>query len=390
MSILRSGLAIAMSLIALVGAGPAEAQRPCSAAFADSLSIRTISAFERVAAVPPVWDDYTLARHPLLLLADSTFRGRAETPVCAAIWRAGTPLEIIELAARPPFSSPIYGMIDSDPMGSGATEDARNLFVVLRPAPAPVVAELRARGITRVLALNVPMNVGGLGRLGEMLREAGADLALMQADLAVHESFHLHSQFPTWLDQERAYGWPAWDHQPDRAGLRQRCYAGSPELAQALEAERQALIDAYDAVSADSSRRDAARGLRHALRFVELRRARRALQDTTTVARGSGRISCGLAEDIMELEEGTSWWIGHATTVRAGLTTTAELRGRYAGQNPEVFYQTGALQLWILDGLLGQDEVRRITAAIARSTGPDGGVFAQFEHRTRQLASGCP
>lgn len=393
MPILKSGLTIAISLVAVIGARPAGAQRPCSAAFADSLSIRTLNAFERVAAVPPVWDDYTLARHPLLLLADSTFRGGAETPVCAGIWRAGTPLEIIELAARPPFSSPIYGMIDSDSVGSGATEDSRHLFVVLRPAPAPVVADLRARGITRVVALNVPMDLSGLGRLGEMLREANADRALMQADLAVHESFHLHSQFPTWLDQERAYGWPAWDQQPDRAELRQRCYAGSPELSQALEAERQALVDAYDAVSADSSRRDAALGLRHALRFVELRRARRALQDTMTVARGGGRISCGVAEDIMELEEGTSWWIGHATTARAGLTTTAELRGRYAGQNPEVFYQTGALQLWILDGLLGQEEVRRITASIARSTGADGpagGLFAQFEHRTRRLGVDCP
>lgn len=129
----------------------------------------------------------------------------------------------------------------------------------------------------------------------------------MQADLAVHESFYLHSQFPTWLDQDRAYGWPAWDHQPDGAEFGQRCYAGSPELAQALEAERQALVDAYDAVSADSSRRDASLGLHHARRFVELRRARRALQVTMTVARGGGRISCEPGEDIMELEEGTSW-----------------------------------------------------------------------------------
>lgn len=85
--------------------------------------------------------------------------------------------------------------------------------------------------------------------------------------------------------------------------------------------------------------------------------------------------------------------IGHDTTVRAGLTTTAELRGRYAGHNPEVFDQTGALHLWILDGPLGQDEVRRITASVARSTGPDGpdgAVFAPFEDRTRRLAADCP
>jgi hypothetical protein len=391
MSILKSAGAISIASLLVAAPASAGAQRPCSAAFADSVSIRTLGAFEHVAAVHPVWDDYSLARHPLLLLADSTFRGPAEKPVCAAIWRKGTPLEIIELAMRPPFSTPMYGMIDSDPVGSGATEDAPNLGVVRHPAPPAVAAELRARGITRVVVLNVPMDFGTLGRIGEMLRSANADPALIQSDLAVHESFHLHSQFPTWLDQERAYRWPAWDVQPDRPELRQRCYAGSPELTEALQAELQALVAAYDAVAVDSARRDTALGLQHARRFVELRRSRRALQDTMTVARGSGRISCGLAEDLMELEEGTSQWIGHATTVRAGLMTTASLRGRYAGPNAEVFYQLGPLQLWVLDGLLGHDAVRRITASIARSAGPDGpegGVFAQFEHYTRQLATG--
>lgn len=395
MSIMKPGRAgvIASLLVTSIGAawGPAQAQSGCAEAFADSLSVRTLQTFERVAAVPPVWDDYTLARHPLLLLADSVYRGRADTPVCAAIWRSGRPLEIVELAAHPPFSTPMYGMIDSDPVGSGAVEHAGELDVVRRPAPPAVAAALHARGVTRVVVLNVPMNFATLGRIGEMLQSANADPARIQADLAVHESFHLHSQFPTWLAQERAYGWPSWDHQPDRPELRQRCYAGSPELAQALAAELQALVAAYDAVSVDSGRRDMSLGLHHARRFVELRRARRALQDTMTVPQGSRRISCGLAEDIMELEEGTSQWIGHATTVRAGLTTTAALRGRYAGSQPEVFYQTGPLQLWILDALLGQEVVRRITASIARSTGPDGpegGLFAQFEHQTRQLAAG--
>jgi len=281
-------------------------------------------------------------------------------------------------------------MIDSDPIGSGAIGNAGDLAVVRRPAPSAVVDALRARGITRVVVLNVPMDFGSLGPLGEMLRSTSTDPALFQADLAVHESFHLHSQFPTWLAQARTYGWPAWDLQPDRAELR-RCYAGSPELARALEAELQALVAAFDAVSVDSSRRDASLGLDHARRFVELRRSRRTLQDTMTVAQGSRRISCALAEDIMELEEGTAHWIAHATTVRAGLTTTAALRGKYAGTNPEVFYQTGPLQLWVLDALLGHDAVRRITASIARSAGPDGpggGVFAQFAHLTREPATG--
>jgi hypothetical protein len=233
------------------------------------------------------------------------------------------------------------------------------------------------------------MKFAALGRLGDMLQKAQADPAKLQADLAVHESFHLHSQFPTWLDQARTYAWPAWDLQPDRTELRERCYAGSPELTAALETELQALVAAFDALAGP----DTASVLQYARRFISLRAARRALQDTMTVAQGSRRISCGLAEDLMELEEGATQWLGHATAVRAGLTTTAALRASYAGTQPERFYQSGPLQLWILDGLLGHEALRRITAAIARSAGPDGptgGVFAQFQYQIDRLAPGGP
>jgi hypothetical protein len=333
-----------------------------------------------------VWDDYTLARHPVLLLADSTFRGAPATPVCAAIWRHAKPLERLELPARPPFSTPIYGMINADPVGPRATAMASQLAVAQRPAPDEAVEVLRGRGIARAVVLGVPLEFAGLGRLGEMLADAKADPVLIQADLAVHESFHLHSQFPTWLDQPRSYAWPAWDVQPDRAELRARCYAGSPALSAASRAELDTLVAAYDAVVVDSSRRDLARGLRYARRFIELRAARRTLQDNITVAQAGRRITCGLAEDLMELEEGTTQWLGHATTVRAGLTTTARLRGSYAGTQPEMFYQFGPLQLWVLEGLFGREQLHRMTSSIARSTGPEGptgGVHAQFARRIR-------
>jgi len=367
----------------------ARAQSTCADAFRDSLSANTLRVFERVASVAPVWDDYTFSRHPLLLLADSAYRGHAETPVCASVWRAGRPLERIELSARPPFSTPLYGMIDSDSIGPRAIDGAADIAVVARKPPSAVAAALRSRGIARVVVFNVPMNLAALGRLGEMLIAAKADPARIQADLAVHESFHLHSQFPTWLDQTRTYAWPAWDLQPDRTELRQRCYAGSPELSEALKAEIQTLVAAYDAVSGDSSKRDAAAGLRHAQQFIESRAARRKLQDTMTVAQGRRRISCAQAEDLMELEEGATQWIGHATSLSAGLTNSATLRGPYAGTQAEAFYQTGPLQLWVLDGLLGRDALRRITTAIAHSTAPEtGSVHAQFTDHVRRLAQG--
>ena len=122
----------------------------------------------------------------------------------------------------------------------------------------------------------------------------------------MHEGFHLHVQFPAWLDQARTYAWPAWDRQPDLRELHQRCYAGSPELSAALALEIDALVAAFDAVGADGATRDVARGVGHARRFVELRAARRRLQDTATVAQGGRRISCALAEDLMQLEEGSA------------------------------------------------------------------------------------
>jgi len=367
----------------------AGAQSTCADAFRDSLSANALRAFERVASVAPVWDDYTFSRHPLLLLADSTYHGRAETPVCAAVWRAGRPLEPIELPARPIFATPIYGMINSDPIGPNAIEGASDISVTTRRSPETVTAPLRMRGVARAVVLNVPMNLRSLGRLGEMLAAAKADPARIQADLAVHESFHLHSQFPTWLDQTRTYAWPAWDLQPDRAELRQRCYAGSPELSAALRSEIQTLVTAYDAVTGDASKRDVVTGLEHAQRFIELRASRRKMQDTMTVAQGRRRISCAQAEDLMELEEGATQWIGHATSLSAGLTDAATLRGPYAGTQAESFYQTGPLQLWVLDGLLGRDALRRITTAIAHSTTPESGsVNFHFREQVRRLAEG--
>ena len=89
------------------------------------------------------------------------------------------------------------------------------------------------------------------------------------------------------------------------------------------------------------------------------------------------------ASASVPLEEGATQWLGHATTVRAGLTTTARLRGPYSGTQPERFYQTGPLQLWILEGLRGPKAMRRITASIARSKGPEGSLFPQFARLAR-------
>jgi hypothetical protein len=365
---------------------PVTAQSNCRMAFGDSLARRELEAFARVASVPPVWDDYTLASHPLLLLADSTHRGQPGTPVCAAIWRAGASLEIIELPARPPLSTPLYGLIDLDSIGPGAPSSARALGAAQRQVPPAVARELLARGIKRIVVLPVPMSFDRLGALGAALRQAGADGVLMQADLAVHESFHLHVQFPTWLDQPRTYTWPSWDRQPERRELRDRCYGGSTEVSALLRQEHAALLAAFDALDSIAGVQGKRTVLSHARQFLQMRASRRALLDTVTIALDGQRISCARAEDALELQEGTAQWIGHATTVRAGLVTRAGKRSSYAQTQPEAFYQFAPLQLWVLEGLIGPDALRALTAALARAPDPNtpgASISGLFDRHTR-------
>src|SRR5688500_15869022 len=129
------------SALALVLAVPASAQSTCDRAFTASLALRDLRAITCVAAVPPIWNGYTLANHPLLFIADTTFHGRPATPVCAAIWRANKPLQIIELAVRPRFSTPVYALINLDSIGPRA--NAATMAGAFPPVDPRVAARLR-------------------------------------------------------------------------------------------------------------------------------------------------------------------------------------------------------------------------------------------------------
>src|SRR5687767_117074 len=137
-------LALAPAL-ALALAVPAHAQSTCDRAFSDSTALRDLHAINRVAAIPPIWHGYTLEHHPLLLIADTTFHGRPATPVCAAIWRANKPLQIMELAVRPRFSTPLYALINLDSIGPRA--NAATMAGAFPPVDPRVAARLREVGV---------------------------------------------------------------------------------------------------------------------------------------------------------------------------------------------------------------------------------------------------
>lgn len=363
-----------------------EAQAGCESLITHPQVIATDSALDRIAAIPPVWDDFSVADYPILLVSDTSYKATTPGSACVAVWRRRAPLAVLELAGRPRMSTPLYGFINLDSAGPKAIAGADGVVRSMQRLAPAGIEQLRAMGITRALLLPAPLEYARIGALGAALSQMGVDPVRLQADNAVHEGFHLFVQFPAWLDQARRHAWPGWDTQPDRAAMRQRCYAGSPAVAAAFEAEVTELLSTYDATSSDLRERDLIAAYAHARRFVAARAARQTLLEGVTVEQDGRMISCALAEDLMELEEGVAKWVGNATLVRAGLVTREQQRDSYSGPQPDAFYRSGALQLWVLDGLLGQDAMRRLTASLARSAGPtgdQGGVFAQFERLTR-------
>jgi hypothetical protein len=272
-------------------------------------------------------------------------------------------------------------MVSVVPAGTATQAWAAPLAATLSPDTV-LRQHLASRQIDRAIVLPFPMDFARLGALGSAMQQIGADPALVQADFAVHEGYHLHVQFPAWLGQGGIYAWPSWDRQPDRQQLRERCYAGSEAITDAVRREHAALLLTFDGLdSLDAGLLSRAAISARSARFVALRGERYALLDSIRVEIEGRPATCAEAEDVMELQEGTSQWVGHATTVRAGLVTRSGKRGSYARPQPEAFYQFGPLQLWIMDALVTDDAMRAVTARMARSTSqdaPTGTVFRQF------------
>lgn len=107
--------------------------------------------------------------------------------------------------------------------------------------------------------------------------------------------------------------------------------------------------------------------------------------DTVTVAQEGHRISCALAEDIMELEEGSVQWLAQITTVRAGMLKLESLRGSFQKPQAEAFYQFGPMQLLVMGQLLSEKEMKRFVNAVGNAPGPDALLFQQFDRETARL-----
>lgn len=350
----------------------------CATAANDTSVQRLLHTLGAVAQAPPAWVDYSVGRHPLLLWlrrAEGTAPGRA----CLALWRHGTALTAISVDSAPPLATPLYGLIDTDPVGPRATPGVLASLGKLQHVSAELHRVLASHRATRVVVLPQPLRFEDLGAFGKVMQQQGADPVMLQLYLAVHEGFHLHSQVPTWLDQPRRYAWPAWDHQPARRQLVASCYAGADSIAQLVRQEQSELRMAWTKLMPDAGGRVDRDGAReHARRFVATRGARYRVLRDVRIEQDTARVSCAVGEAIMELEEGAPQWIAHTAMVRAGVQTVQQMRRSYVQPQADMFYQLGAMQLWILEAWRGPAEMRRLTARLGAAPRPDQAIFGEF------------
>ena len=317
----------------------------------------------------PPWSDYRTEQHPLVLLGPD----RPAPPTCALVWRGR---ELARLAlAEPVEKADPFRYWTSDPIGPRAVPVMKALGELMRSAPRDLATALASIGVTRAMMLRIDFDPGPFAAL-DLSRYFGS-LDVLRFLWVVHETFHLCSQFPVWLDQPARYAWPAWDHQPSRPELVARCYGG--KAAPLARDERAALFEAFGAVYRRRDRSAACAAVRS---FLAARAARYASLADSRVATAETPIGCEQAEAIMELEEGVPDYIANAIALDVGAVSLDQVEAAFQHPIIEPFYAHGAFQLLVLRRLLDRDALRAATERIATSADYKSSI-------THELASPC-
>jgi hypothetical protein len=246
----------------------------------------------------------------------------------------------------------------------------------MRRAPVGLVDVFRRHGIDRATLLRVDFDPAPFAGLD--LSKYISSYDVLRFLWVVHETFHLNSQFPTWLDQVPRYAWPAWDRQPSRPELAARCYGGKD--APLAAEERAALVGAFDALH---RRSDTAGGCAAIRSFLDARRRRYAALADIRVSAANGTIGCDSAEAIMELEEGSADYIAAATVLDLGLMSLDQIATGFRQPLVEPFYGHGSMQLLVMRRLLGAEAMRAVTDRIAASADASGSITGEL---TRAVA----
>lgn len=325
------------------GQGPAVPPPECTAAWAGEAAATFADAIEAATGADrSVWGEYDLGDGAYVLHAGQSEQGQA----CVGLWRDGAAIAFAALAEAPTVLTPLYGYY----LRASATADSG--IAARAVQPEPVRTWLEEQGVERAVLMpvefpNFPIEMS----------------TLFKTQLAIHEGFHITVQFPRWYDSTGL--WPAWDHQPDRAGM-QACYARDTT---ALYEERDILVRLIDALlDADTTTACAV-----SRDFFEHRASRYAsLRDINVPMHDGAPGSCEQAEALMELEEGTADYASWSILYDIGQAPRDDLMRRYRAQQNDMYYLTGAMQLHAAK-LMNEDGMGAVARAIADAQGVDDG-----------------
>lgn len=326
----------------------------CAAAWADSAAAEFVAELEAVTASDdPVWPGYSPADAEIVLHAGDAASGEA----CLGVWRGGRAVAYGALSEPPTLSTALYGYYLPE-----SYDEAQRDRVPPGTQPPSVRAWLEGAGVDRATIMPVTVEDFPLPLP-----------ALVKAQVAIHEGFHVEVQSPHWAGG--ADNWPAWDRQPDRARI-EACYGGTEAVAAAFAEERASLTRTVEALLDD----DPATACEASRAFLAQRADRHALlSDVTVVRHDSTPGTCREAEAIMEMEEGVADYASWTLMYHLGRATREQLMGRYTARQDDIYYLMGAMQLHAIRGMdpAGMlDRLRRV----AESASPDAGsITLMFE-----------
>lgn len=253
-------------------------------------------------------------------------------PNCAILISGIEPFSIIQTTSPITFLTPVYSFYLSGDLNL-VPEQFKGLATLIANLNPEIQSALTARGISRALLLRLDFDQKILDQaIGFRTR------AQFLAFMAIHESFHLHGQFPQWLSSEdRRVHWPSWDQQPNRKQLLRECYP--PTFAEELKSLNVALKLGLSETNGSQARNSA--------RLFEKKRVARhnSLRDTKIKLADGTFASCAVAESIMELEEGMLDSLALHVLVHHGVMSRAEALMYVLSSTNEPFYRTGAGQM---------------------------------------------
>jgi len=309
-----------------------------------------------------IWTDYDIGDGAYALYTPAP----DSSGVCIGLWKDGQAVSFTRLDEQPKLLTPLYGYYFRSDWYGGPDAD------MLRHSeqPAAVRTWLESTGVPTAIVMPVTVP------------EFPFKLpALKKAQLAIHEAFHVNVQAPRWYASTG--NWPAWDQQPDRAGV-QTCYAANDAVAAALEAEREQLVALIESLMDG----DSTRACEACRAFLAKRMERYAmLSDVRVMRADSTPGTCAEAEAIMELEEGMADYGSWTVLYDVGVASRKDLIDRYRAMQSDMYYLTGNMEMHAVQ-LIQPDSMADIMREIAQSTGPDDG--APTAVLARALVSFCP